>query len=311
MKKISIVIPVYNEKENIAHLIDSIFLSTSHCNDINFELIFVDDGSDDGTVDILKSHEQYQKNVHFVSFSRNFGHQNAIRAGLKYSSGDAVITMDGDLQHPPGMIPLMIDEWMKGADIVYTLRKTGDESIVKRITSNAFYKLINCISETRLKQGSADFRLLGRKVVDALLAFNERDIFYRGTISWMGFRQAELEYLPQARLKGTTKYTFRKMLRLAFNGITSFSLLPLRMTAAAGLAIALCSFLYGAYAIIVKLFTGYAISGWASIIAGVYFLGGVQLLALGIIGEYLGRVFLEVKKRPNYIVSEVSKSIEK
>ena len=301
--KISIVIPVYNEEENIQIIADELSRVLADCN--NYEIIFVDDGSKDKTLEKIKQVCRSDKRVFFLSFSRNFGHQNALRAGLDCSTGDAVVTMDGDLQHPPEVIPEMIAKWKEGFDIVFTTRRDSQETpALKRNTAKWYYRIINRIADIDLKRGAADFRLMDRKVVDSLKRFDEKAIFYRGLVAWLGFRQYELVYDPLQRMFGETKYSFRKMLRLAVDGITSFSLFPLRAAAVIGMIMAVFSFIYVVYALYIKFFTASAVSGWVSIMAGIYFLGGIQLIFLGLCGEYIGRIFMEVKKRPNYIVAE-------
>ncbi|MFC1832565.1 glycosyltransferase family 2 protein, partial [Thermodesulfobacteriota bacterium] len=250
---------------------------------------------------------QIASTVHYISLSRNFGHQNALKAGLDHCSGDVVISMDGDLQHPPGLIPEMIEKWQAGYDIVVTTRRDAEAgNFLKRFTSRNFYRLMSSFSNIELKPGSADFRLLDRTVVDVLKTFEETDIFYRGYVAWSGFKQFEIPYIPEKRQAGTTKYTPRKMIRLALDGLLGFSILPLRLVTMIGVVISMASFLYGFYAICIRLFSDTAVSGWASTMAGIYFLGGIQLLCIGICGEYIGRTFMEVKRRPHYIIAKTS-----
>ncbi|MGR0482011.1 MAG: glycosyltransferase family 2 protein [Candidatus Electronema sp. V4] len=302
--KISVVVPVCNEEKNVAELSSAVLAQLASL-DAEPELIFIDDGSSDNTLAEIKRIALQQKNVFFISLSRNFGHQNALRAGLDMATGDVVITMDGDMQHPPEMLIKMIEKWRNGNDIVCTVRHdTNETSWFKRNTSAVFYWLMNQMTGINMHKGSADFRLLDRKAVDALKSIRENNIFYRGLVSWAGFRQCSIEYVPSARIHGRSKYSLRKMFRLALDGITAFSFLPLRLAAAAGFFIAFLSFLYVLYAIFIKMFTAQAVSGWVSLMAGVYFLGGVQLIFIGLCGEYIGRIFMEVKRRPHYLVSE-------
>jgi glycosyltransferase involved in cell wall biosynthesis len=271
----------------------------------DLELILVDDGSQDDTLAEIKRIVRQERRVFYLSLSRNFGHQNALRAGLDLATGDAVITMDGDMQHPPELLPAMIEKWRKGYEIIFTVREdTDDLSWFKRSTSALFYRILNIMAGVRLHEGSADFRLLDRKVVDALKKMQENAIFYRGLISWVGFRQCSLAYVPYPRMHGKSKYSARKMFRLALDGMTSFSFLPLRLAAVTGFFLAFLAFLYVIYAFFIKLFTDDAISGWLSIMAGIYLLGGVQLIFIGLCGEYIGRIFMEVKQRPHYLISE-------
>ncbi|MCG6930411.1 MAG: glycosyltransferase family 2 protein [Desulfofustis sp.] len=302
---LSIIIPVYNEADNIHTLYNEI--SNNIKTITNKELIFINDGSSDHTLEQIQALQQVDPSVHFINFSRNFGHQCALKAGLELCSGDVVISIDGDLQHPPSLLPLLLDKWKDGYDVVITIREElPGGNFFKRFTSHNFYRLLAKISDLRLKPGSADFRLLDRKVVDVLKRFEEIDIFYRGFVAWSGFKQYEISYVPEKRKSGATKYTTAKMIRLALNGLLGFSTLPLRLVTLTGLVISLVSFTYGFYAICIKIFSDSAISGWASIMTGIYFLGGVQLLCIGICGEYIGRIFMQVKKRPHYIIAETS-----
>ncbi len=302
-KRISIVIPVCNEEANIAIVIaalQDVFQPLPYA----YDVCFVDDGSTDGTLDELKQQSANHSNLFFISLSRNFGHQNALKAGLDMVDGDCVIMMDGDMQHPPDLIPELIQQWALGYDIVYTIRKDHKEMpLMKRKTSNMFYNLINNLSDIELEQGTADFRLMDKKVVEVFRAFKEIDLFMRGLIKWMGFRQIGIEYDPAQRTKGKSKYTLKKMIRFALQGITSFSTRPLYLAAYLGFIFSVLSLLYVPY-IIWSYYFGHAISGWASMIATIAFFGGLQLMILGIIGMYLGKLFMQSKQRPHYIVKE-------
>lgn len=301
--KLSVVVPVCNEENNVAATAARVLACAAALGDA--ELIFIDDGSTDSTLAEIKKVACQEEQVFYLSLSRNFGHQNALRAGLDLATGDAVITMDGDMQHPPELLPAMIAKWREGYDIVFTVRQeTADVSWFKHTTSAFFYRLMNIMTGVRMQEGAADFRLVDRKVADALKAMQENNIFYRGLISWVGFRQCSISYVPNARMHGRSKYSLRKMFRLALDGMTAFSFLPLRLAAAAGSFLALLAFLYVLYAICIKLCTDQAVSGWLSVMAGIYFLGGVQLVFIGLCGEYIGRIFMEVKGRPHYLVSE-------
>ncbi|MCD4725093.1 MAG: glycosyltransferase family 2 protein [Bacteroidales bacterium] len=305
---ISIVVPIMNEEGNISSLIERI--SMVICNEKKYEIIFVDDGSTDKTLEVIKQFHRSDPRIKYLSFSRNFGHQNALRAGLDFAKGDCIISMDGDLQHPPELIPQMIKKWQEGYDIVYTLRKNNEEiSYFKRKTSVLFYYLMNRLSHVEIEQGSADFRLIDRRVVDVIRSFQENPIFYRGMIRWLGFRQYALEYIPEKRVWGKTKYSFLKMFKFAMIGITSFSIRPLHISTILGLIIAVVSILYGIYAIFMKLFTSYTIQGWTSLLIVVAFIGGIQLLMIGILGEYLGKLFIEQKRRPPYIIKESTEKL--
>ena len=303
--EISIVIPTYCEEGNIVELYEQLQLELSKIDVQSFEIIYVNDGSHDDSLRYIKELTIKDERVKFIHFSRNFGHQNALRAGLDFAKGDAVISMDADLQHPPELISTLIEHWRAGNKVVYTKRKyTNDLSFFKKLTSKMFYKLVNYLSETKLEEGTADFRLLDRSVVEALKNFNENNLFYRGIIPGLGFKQHGLEYIPNERFSGNTKYTFSKMVRFALTGITSSSAKPLYFSIYLGAFLALCSFFYALYAIYVSIFTTEAVAGWTSTIASILFIGGIQLMMLGIVGIYLGKLFSESKKRPNYIIEE-------
>jgi dolichol-phosphate mannosyltransferase len=300
---VSIVIPIMNEEGNIARLIERLRLSLAEYG--NHEIIFVDDGSNDETLSVIKKYREDDKRIKFLSFSRNFGHQSALKAGLDASDGDCVISMDGDLQHPPELINEMISIWMQGYDIVYTVRQDKNQtSLLKRKTSQFFYKLLNRLSDIQIDQGVADFRLLDRNIVDMVSRFQENPLFFRGIIKWMGFRQYALTYSPEQRSWGVTKYSFRKMMRFAVLGITSFSVKPLQISTVIGTIIAIMSFGYGIYALLMKILTDATVPGWTSMLIIVSFIGGIQLIMLGILGVYLGKLFIESKRRPSYLVKE-------
>jgi dolichol-phosphate mannosyltransferase len=302
-KKISIVVPVCNEQGNIPVLVNAlqeVLASVTY----PYKIIFVDDGSSDDTLAILKQRASIDSSIFYISLSRNFGHQNALKAGLDIADGDAVIMMDGDMQHPPELIPVMLEMWENGNDIVYTIRKDHkDLPMMKRKTSTMFYNLINNLSDIELEQGTADFRLMDKKVVAIFKDFKETDLFLRGLVKWMGFQQAGIEYEPAQRTQGKSKYTLKKMIRFALQGITSFSTKPLYIATYLGFSFSLVSLLYIPY-IGYSYYFGHVISGWTSMIATIAFFGGLQLMILGIIGMYLGKLFLQSKQRPHYIVKE-------
>ena len=301
---ISIIVPCYNEAGNIQILYQKISEQMEKLN-VDYELIFVDDGSIDGTFEIIESMHKNNPKLKSIGFSRNFGHQAAIIAGLNYCKGDCVIMMDADLQHPPELIPEIISKWENGYDIVNTIREdTNDESLFKRFTSKGFYKLINVISKTKIEAGSADFRLLDRKVIDSFKEIGEYSIFIRGMINWVGFNSIQIKYKPNERFSGTSKYSLRKMISFALDGITSFSSAPLQISMVFGLFISLLSFIYMAYALYINFFTDRALEGWTSIIISILFIGGIQLISIGILGEYISKIFYEVKNRPRYLVSK-------
>lgn len=304
-KLISIVIPTFNEEGNIEVLYSQLKDVLSQLSITNFEIIYVNDGSSDDSLEKIKALSQKDERVKFISFSRNFGHQNALKAGLDHAQGDAVISMDADLQHPPLLISEMIRLWQDGNQVVYSIRKDGKElSFFKKTTSKLFYKLVNYLSDTKLEEGTADFRLLDKKVVKALRQFNESNLFFRGIIPTLGFKQIGIPYQPQERFSGTTKYSFSKMLKFALTGITSSSAKPLYFSIYLGLFFAAIAFLYGIYAIYISIFTNDAVHGWTSLIASILFIGGLQLIMMGIVGVYLGKLFTQSKNRPNYIIDE-------
>lgn len=303
--KISVIVPAYNEAENIPVLLEKL---KKNIPSKSYEIIFVDDGSTDDTLNILKNLRKQNDCIHYLSFSRNFGHQYALRAGLAKATGDAVISIDADLQHPPEVIPQLIQKWQDGYDIVYTLRQENkNQGFLKRKTSNLYYKLLNFMTSVSVPKGAADFRLLDKKVVQILNKSLERDLFLRGYITWMGFKQIGIPYQVAKRHAGKSSYTLSKMIRLAWMGITSFSIMPLRIASVVGFLTTLLGFLYACYVVYMKIFTNhFVVTGWTSVLVSVLIIGGVQLMIMGILGEYLGLIYLETKKRPNYIIQESS-----
>jgi polyisoprenyl-phosphate glycosyltransferase len=303
---VSIILPCFNEEGNIVEIYEKI---KTQINTIgyDFELIFIDDGSTDQTLHTIKSLTRADNRVKCISFSRNFGHQAALKAGFDFCHGDCAITMDADLQHPPSLLAEMIENWENGFEIVFTLRKDESETgFFKRFTSNFFYKLMNYMSGLNLQKGAADFRLIDRKIIDIFKdQISEYHLFYRGLISWVGFKTKSIEYAPSARHTGKTKYTFMKMLNFALNGITSFSIKPLRLSIVIGFILAFMSFVYAIYAVVASVLLNQTIVGWTSLIFSVLFIGGIQLIFMGIIGEYIGKIFIEIKQRPIYLVKEI------
>lgn len=303
MKLISIVVPVFNEQENLEVFCQEVCRYMNPL-DYSFELIFIDDGSTDNTAAMLQRLTQRDKRVKAVLLARNFGHQVALTCGLDYAGGDAVITMDGDMQHPPQMLPLLLEKWEEGFEVVQTIRvDTDGVSWLKRFTSGMFYRLINAMSDVHIVEGGSDFRLLDKKAVQTFKRFKEKARFIRGIIGDMGYQQAQVEFVAPARHAGSSKFSPRKMLSFALDGITAYSKLPLRFSFYLGLLFGLMSFALTLNVVYTKWFTADAVPGWATIAASVLLLGGVQLISLGIIGEYVGRVFEEVKQRPLYWVS--------
>lgn len=306
--KISVVIPAYNEEENLPEVAARIkeHLSGRY----ERELIFVDDGSHDNTQRVLRDLREHDPEIHYVLLARNFGHQSALRAGIDYATGDCVISLDADLQHPPHLLPELLGHWLAGYDIVYTQRR-DDEKLpwLKRRTSAVFYGLMNKLSSVNFEPGTADYRLIDRRVADVVRASPDVELFLRGFIHWVGFRQKRVAYTPEPRFRGTTKYTVRKMVKLALSGITSFSVRPLHFATLAGAGVSMLAFGYALYALYVVMFTTRAVPGWTSVLVSVLFIGGIQLLVLGIMGEYLGRLFVQSKQRPPYLVRETDEGL--
>jgi polyisoprenyl-phosphate glycosyltransferase len=304
--KISVIIPVFNEEGSISVVVQKVIEVLERENCI-YEILIIDDGSNDDTLSLTKKLRAENDKIHYISFSRNFGHQNAIRAGLKYSTGDCIISLDGDMQHPPELIPEMISRWKEGYDIVYTIRRDGKSvPLLKKISSRFFYKLMNAITDINFEPGEADFRLLDKNAANELNNLNENAIFLRGMIKWLGYKQIGIEYAPEARISGKSKYSRRKMFGLAISGITGFSTKPLRISTLIGSSIAFLSLLYGIYALYIKIFTDKSIEGWTSVFFMVTLIGGIQLIMIGILGEYIGKIFIESKKRPHFIIKENS-----
>lgn len=302
---ISIVVPVYNEESVVLEFYKRTVSIMEPISESAFEIIFVNDGSEDQTSNIVKKLRENDKRVKLISFSRNFGHQIAITAGLRYSKGDAVVIIDVDLQDPPELVPKMIDKWKEGYEIVYAVREGREgETLFKKITAYIFYRLLRSMTNVDLKNDTGDFKLLGRRAVNVFNQLNEKNRYVRGLIHWIGFKQCQITYQRKERFSGQTKYSYSKMLKFAFDGITSFSHLPLRLASYFGLFVSLICFLYLIYAILLKLITNAPIGGWTSLMAVILFIGGIQLVTIGIMGEYIGRVFDETKNRPLYIVDE-------
>lgn len=298
---VSIVIPCFNEAGNITELYAQLTPILQQLP--RYELLFVDDGSKDGTSDMVLKLKTGNEHIKLLQLSRNFGHQAALKAGLDHALGDCVISMDADLQHPPELIPDLLKKWNEGYEVVFTQREEDKNlSWMKRSTSKLFYKLAQKLSSVQLHPGTADFRLLDRVVVDVLKELDESYLFYRGLVSWVGFKQVAVRYQANDRFAGSSNYTYRKMLALALSGITSFSIRPLQLSIFLGFFIASLAGSYGIYVVYAFAFTDQALPGWASTTASVLFIGGVQLIMLGVLGEYVGKGFIEGKRRPNYII---------
>ena len=302
---LSIVVPCYNEELVLAELHDRLVSVLDQLGDTDGEIVYVDDGSKDRTPALLKELQLREPRVGVVSLSRNFGHQIAVTAGLEHAGGDAVVIIDADLQDPPEVILEMVARWREGYQVVYGLRAKRDgETTFKLFTAKIFYRLINRLSEVEIPLDVGDFRLMDRQVVDVLLTMPERDRFLRGMVSWIGFRQSAVIYDRAARHAGETKYPLIKMLRFAVDSVISFSFAPLRVAIWVGFGAIAAAVAGIVYALVVRFYTTTWVRGWASIFTAVLFLGGVQLVTLGIVGEYVGRIYAEVKLRPLYVVRE-------
>lgn len=300
----SVVAPVYNEEQLLPEFYRRVIEALEPLGE-PFELVLVNDGSRDGSPRIMREIHLRDPRVRVLNFSRNFGHQIAITAGIDYAQGEAVVVIDSDLQDPPEVIPELIARWHEGYDVVFAVRAEREgETAFKKTTAALFYRLIDRITNVNIPVDTGDFRLMDRRVVDALSAMREQHRFMRGLSAWVGFKQIGLPYRRDARKAGETKYPLRKMLRFALDGITSFSYLPLQLATYFGFAIAAISILGIIVAVILRLSGINALEGQATTLVTVLFLGGVQLIFLGILGEYLGRIYNEVKRRPLYIVAE-------
>jgi len=303
--KYSIVVPVYNEEEVILEFYRRT-TSTLQGTKEGYEILFVNDGSTDNTLSILRELNSRDASIKVINFSRNFGHQIAITAGMDYTVGDSVVIIDSDLQDPPEVILRLIEKWKEGFDVVYAVRhERKGETVLKKLTASIFYKLIIKITNVTIPKNVGDFRLIDKKVLIALRSIREHHRFIRGLVSWVGFRQTGVTYVRDERFAGETKYPLKKMLKFAFDGITSFSFLPLQFAMYAGVFISFFSFICCVYILFLRVCTGKFIPGIAGILVSVLFIGGIQLLFLGLIGEYVGRIYDEIKQRPLYIVREL------
>ncbi len=301
---LSVVVPIFNESESVGELHARLTAAVSPLG--SYELVLVDDGSSDGTWERLAAIAADDPHVRLVRLSRNFGHQVALTAGVDAARGDAVVTMDGDLQDPPEVIPELVARWRDGYDVVYGVRAARQgETRYKLWTAQLFYRLIRRMSPVAIPENAGDFRLLSRRAANALRGMPERARFIRGMTSWVGFQQVGVPYRREARHAGTTKYPTRRMLRFALDAITSFSTAPLRWVAVMGFSMVGFCGVYLAYALYVRFFTDQAVEGWTTVIVLVLLIGGAQLIGLGVIGQYVGRIYEEAKGRPLYVVSEL------
>jgi glycosyltransferase involved in cell wall biosynthesis len=307
---ISVVVPVYNERENLPALLNRLLPVLGRIAGESFEVVLIDDGSSDGSADILDALTLSHENLRVIHLSRNFGHQAALQAGLDEAAGQAVVLMDADLQDPPEVLERFVEYWRQGHEVVYAVRTKRKETRLKRLSYSLFYRTLRLVAEIEIPLDAGDFCLLDRRVVDALVSLRERHRFLRGLRSWVGFKQIGVEYDRDSRHAGPPKYTLGKLVRLAFAGYIGFSTLPLRAAAWLGVASAGTGFGLALWAIVTKFMQIPSPRGWASTLSVILVVSGVQLLMLGIIGEYLGRVYDEVRQRPLYVVRDRPRSIQ-
>jgi len=304
--EISIVIPVYNEKPNLGNLLQRL-RDTLLKMEVSFELIFVDDGSNDGTLLELERLAQRHSNLRYVSLSRNFGQQVALCAGLDYAQGRYVVTMDADLQDPPELISSLYQKALSGYEVVYAVRESRKgETWAKKWTANKFYRLLKHLTDVPIPVDAGDFRLMHRQVVKVVREMPEKHKFLRGQVAWAGFRQGAVSFARQSREKGETGYSYRKMFALALDALTAYSSLPIRFVTLSGFLVSGVAFLLVLYTYYIKVFTQDYVPGWASLMVALTFLGGVQLVGIGILGEYISRIYTNSKNRPLYIVKKSS-----
>ena len=314
IKKASVLVPCYNEESSLPELLEALSTLMQQNQQYSWEIILVDDGSKDGTLEIIKKQNSLDVRFGFISFSRNFGKEAAILAGLDYAKGDCAIIIDADLQHPPSVIPVMLKEWENGYEDIYAKRTDrGKEPWLRRKMTMLYYHLLQNMSNIDILPNVGDFRLLDRKCIDAIKQLRETQRYTKGMYCWIGFKKKEILFEQGDRQKGSSSFNFWRLLKLSIEGITSYTTSPLRISTILGLFASLLSFGYMLYIIFKTIFYGEPVSGFPTIMAVMLFLGGAQLLSLGIIGEYLGRIFHETKKRPVYLVSEQepAKSLEK
>ncbi len=305
-KLITIVIPSYNEEEVLPHFYKQLTKVIDSVTDYAFELLFVNDGSTDNTLGLIKKYAETDERVKFVDLSRNFGKEIGMLAGMDYAHGDALIVMDADLQHPPEKIIEMIEWWEKGYDDVYTVRLNREESYFKKLTSKLYYQVLQKMTEENVYPNSGDFRLLDRKCIDALTSMRETERYTKGMYGWIGFKKKQLTYREEERAAGETKWRVSQLFKLAVDGITSYSTVPLRISSILGMIISLVAFIFLVVEITKILISGPEVAGYGTLLAGVLFMGGIQLISLGIIGEYLSRIFIETKERPPYLIQSTN-----
>jgi polyisoprenyl-phosphate glycosyltransferase len=302
--ELSIVLPAHNEAANIAPMVAALKAIVAPLG--RFEIIFVDDGSRDGTLTALRAASAADPLVRYLAFTRNFGHQAALRAGLRHARGRAVVVMDADFEHPPELIPELVSTWRAGAAIVATARNDDEAQVspMKRLTSRFYYRVLDAIGDVRIAPGSADYMLLDRRVVDLINGLEDQEIFLRGLVRWLGFPLVTVPFSRGSRREGDSKYSLRRMVELAISGIAAHSVRPLRFAIWLALGFAAVGLLFVVYSIISFLFVQHTVAGWTSIMAAIAILGAAQLLVLGIVGEYVGRILRETRRRPSYVVAE-------
>ncbi len=304
MKTVTILLPAYNESESLPELKSCMDTVVKSNPSYEWEFLLINDGSTDQTLQIMQQLSLSDSHYHYIDLSRNYGKEIAIMAGMDYAKGDAVIIMDADMQHPVDVIPEMLKYWEEGFDDVYAQRQSSDESWMKRNTSKAYYKILQKATNIPIQKDTGDFRLLDRKCIEALKTMRETDRNNKGMFSWIGFRKKGIYYQQQERHHGRTKWNYYKLLNLALSGITSFTTTPLRFASVFGIIVSLLAFIYLVYIIVKTLIVGEPVQGYPTLMVTILFLGGIQLIALGIIGEYLSHIFNETKKRPGYFVRE-------
>ena len=304
-RTISIVVPCHNEADSLKSFLQATNAALKSIPDASFELVFIDDGSTDATLPTLLTLAEVDSRIRVIELSRNFGKEAALTAGIDFATGDAIIPMDADLQDPPALIPALVEKWREGHEVVLAQRiNRNNDSLLKRVTALGFYRLHNSLSDHGIPENVGDFRLMDRKVVDELKRFPERGRFMKGLFAWVGFRTVTVEYERAPRIADVSKFGFWRLWNFALEGITGFSTLPLRVWTYVGFTVSLCAFVYGIFMLIRTLLYGNDVPGYASLLVSVMFLGGLQLMGLGVIGEYVGRVHQEAKGRPIYIVRQ-------
>lgn len=305
MKQISLIVPCFNEQDSIRFFVEKVEEIFLQLPNYSYEIVFINDGSKDRTKEVILDLSNINKKIKLVDLARNFGKEIALAAGLDYCNGDAVIPMDVDMQDPPEVIIDFINKWEEGYDVVYGIReeRVGD-SFLKKLTAFLFYRVINLLSDTKIPKDTGDFRLMDKKVVEVLKQMKERHRFMKGIFAWVGFNQIGIPYIRKPRVSGQSKFNLIKLSTLALEGITSFSVRPLKLASFFGFFTSVIAFIYGSYIIIRSLINGSDVPGYPSLIVIILFLGGIQLISIGLLGEYIGRIYNETKKRPLYIVNQ-------